>query len=208
MSRIEAVIFDIGNVLMHWRPEAFYDGAIGATRRTRLFSEVDLHAMNLRVDLGGDFADLVDATARAHPDWTEEIGMWRARWIEMAQPEIPESVTLLRALRARGLPVFALTNFGAETFEVAAAHYPWFHEFDRSYVSGRLKVMKPDPEIYRIVEEDCGIAPKALLFTDDRADNVAAAAARGWQTHLFEGPEGWAARLVAEGLLTEAEAAA
>jgi 2-haloacid dehalogenase len=45
-----------------------------------------------------------------------------------------------------------------------------------------------------------------LIFADDRTDNVAAADARGWKTHLFEHPQGWADRLVAEGLLTEAEA--
>jgi hypothetical protein len=53
--------------------------------------------------------------------------------------------------------------------------------------------MKPDPAIYRIVEEDCGIAPGALLFADDKRANVDAAAARGWQGHLFDGPEGWPA---------------
>ncbi len=207
MADIEAVIFDIGNVLFHWEPEAFYDRAIGPERRARLFAEVDLHGMNARVDLGESLTDLVEAMAAAHPGWADEVRMWRDRWAEMAAPVIPGSVALLFALKARGVPVFALTNFGVETFEVAVGIYPWLDDFDRRYVSGVLKVMKPDPEIYRIVEEDCGIAPGALLFADDRPDNVAAAAARGWQTHLFEGPEGWAARLVAEGLLTGADAA-
>lgn len=207
MADIEAVIFDIGNVLFHWDPEAFYDRAIGPERRARLFAEVDLHGMNARVDLGESLTDLVEAMAAAHPGWADEVRMWRDRWAEMAAPVIPGSVALLFALKARGVPVFALTNFGVETFEVAVGIYPWLDDFDRRYVSGVLKVMKPDPEIYRIVEEDCGIAPGALLFADDRPDNVAAAAARGWQTHLFEGPEGWAARLVAEGLLTGADAA-
>ena len=70
-----------------------------------------------------------------------------------------------------------------------------------------MNVTKPDPEIYRMVEADCGIAPGALLFTDDRHDNIAVADARGWQTHLFTGPQGWADRLVTAGLLTTAEAA-
>jgi 2-haloacid dehalogenase len=153
--------------------------------------------------MGESLDRMVAETAAAHPDWADEIAMWRDRWIEMAAPEIPESVAVLRALRARGVPVFALSNFGVETFAVAEAHYPWLTEFDRRYVSGHLGVMKPDPMIYRIVEADCGIAPGRLLFADDRAENIAAAEARGWQGHLFDGPEGWAARLVAEGLLTE-----
>ena len=56
------------------------------------------------------------------------------------------------------------------------------------------------------VEAACGIAPDRLLFTDDRADNITAAARRGWRTHQFVSWQGWARRLVAEGLLTEREA--
>ena len=70
-----------------------------------------------------------------------------------------------------------------------------------------MKVIKPDPEIYRRVEQDCGIAPERLLFADDKAENIEAAAARGWQVHHFVTPQGWAARLVAAGLLDEGEAA-
>jgi 2-haloacid dehalogenase len=69
-----------------------------------------------------------------------------------------------------------------------------------------MGVIKPDPRIYEMVEDDCGIAPGRLLFTDDRQDNIRVADARGWKTHLFEGPDGWAARLRAEGLLPAAAA--
>jgi 2-haloacid dehalogenase len=208
MAGIGAVVFDIGNVLLRWDPEGFYDRVIGPERRARLFAEVDLPGMNARVDMGESLERMVAETAAAHPGWTSEIVMWRDRWIEMAAPEIPESVSVLRALRARGVPVFALSNFGVETFAIAEERYPWLGVFDRRYVSGHLGVMKPDPMIYRIVEADCGIAPERLLFADDRAENIAAAEARGWQGHLFEGPEGWTARLVAGGLLTEEEVGA
>ncbi|MDK3071489.1 HAD family phosphatase [Sedimentitalea sp. JM2-8] len=203
----QAVVFDIGNVLIEWQPERFYDRAIGAERRRAMFDRVDLHGMNDRVDLGGHFTDTIYATADAYPDWRAEIRMWHDHWIELAQPEIARSVRLLRALRARGVPVYSLTNFGVQSFDYAATHYPFLREFDRQYISGHLKVIKPDPKIYEIVETDSGIAPDALLFTDDRPDNIAMAASRGWQTHLFEGPDGLAARLVAEGLLNEKEAA-
>ena len=75
-----------------------------------------------------------------------------------------------------------------------------------AYVSGVMGVIKPDPLIYQMVEDDCGIAPDRLLFTDDRADNITAAARRGWRTHQFESWQGWAGRLVAEGLLSKEEA--
>jgi 2-haloacid dehalogenase len=208
MSRIRAVIFDIGNVLVEWQPERFYDRAIGEARRRRLFAEVDLAAMNERVDMGEDFTATIYATAEAHPEWRAEVRMWHDHWIELCTPVIPHSLKLMRALRAKGVPVFALSNFGVGSFAHATGFYPWLDEFDRRYVSGELRVMKPDPRIYEIVEMDCGIAPAALLFADDKAANVEAAEARGWQGHLFDGPEGWARRLVAEGLLTDKEAEA
>ena len=204
---IDAVIFDIGNVLIEWQPERFYDRVIGEARRREMFAEVDLHGMNDRVDLGEDFTQTIYDCADANPKWRDEIRMWHDHWIELAQPAIPHSVKLLRTLRAKGVPVYALTNFGIGSFDYAKTQYDFLDEFDRAYVSGHMKVIKPDPKIYQMVEEDCGVPPDRLLFADDRADNIAAAEARGWNGHLFEGPQGWAERLVTEGLLTAEEAA-
>ena len=201
---IDAVIFDIGNVLIEWNPERYYDRVIGEERRKRMFAEVDLHAMNDRVDRGEDFTATIYDTAEAYPAWRDEIRQWHDNWIELAAPVIEPSVALLRALRARGVPVFALTNFGIGSFAYARTQYSFLDEFDRHYVSGHMGVIKPDPRIYEMVEDDCGIAPGRLLFADDRPDNIRMAEARGWQTHLFDGPDGWGARLRAEGLLPEA----
>lgn len=203
----EAVIFDIGNVLVEWQPEVYFDRTYGADRRKALFAAVDLHAMNLSIDAGADFASTIEATARTHPDWAGEILDWKDNWIKLASPLIPRSVRTLRALRAKGVPVFALTNFGDSNFAYAQTEYVFLNQFDRTYVSGRMKLIKPDPAIYAAVEQDCGIAPGRLLFVDDRAENIAAAAVRGWQVHHFTGPDGWAARLVTLGLLSESEAA-
>lgn len=205
--QIKAVIFDIGNVLIEWQPERFYDAVIGQERRKQMFDAVDLHGMNDRIDRGGDFKKIVMEEVDKTPEWRDEIQMWYSRWIDMATPTIDHSVRLLRALRRKEIPVFALSNFGIRTFEIGVENYPFLEEFDRRYISGHMGVIKPEPAIYEMVEADCGVPAKALLFTDDRQDNIDAAAARGWQTHLFEGPEGWAARLVEAGLLTKEEAA-
>ncbi len=203
---VEAVIFDIGNVLTRWQPEAFYDRVIGEARRRALFAAVDLHGMNDAVDAGAEFRDTVYGWAEDYPEWSAEIAMWHDRWIELASPRIEGSIALLRALRGKGVAVFALTNFGASSYAAAVPLLDFLSEFDREYVSGRMGVIKPDPRIYEMVEQDCGIAPERLLFTDDRAENIAAAAVRGWGTHHFTDWQGWARRLVAEGLLTEREA--
>ena len=204
--KVEAVIFDIGNVLVGWQPEVFYDRVIGQDRRRALFAEVDLHRMNDLVDEGALFRETIYDWAQRYPDWSQEIRWWYDRWIELASPRIEGSIALLRGLRAKGVPVFALTNFGKYSFDEAIPKLDFLVEFDRHYVSGRMGVIKPDPRIYQMVEEDCGLPPQALIFADDKAENIAAAAARGWKTHQFESWQGWARRLVAEGLLTEGEA--
>lgn len=205
-ERPQAVVFDIGNVLIEWQPERFYDAVIGIHRRRAMFAEVDLHGMNDVIDRGGPFRETIYDWAERTPHWRDEIRMWHDRWIEMATPSITRSWALLRALRGKGVPVFALTNFGIGSFAYAETHYPELAEFDRRFISGHMGVIKPDPAIYEGVEAETGLAGAALLFADDRAENVAVARARGWKAHLFDGPEGWARRLVAEDLLRADEA--
>ncbi|SHF47313.1 2-haloacid dehalogenase [Litoreibacter ascidiaceicola] len=205
---IKAVIFDIGNVLIEWQPERFYDSAIGEDRRKAMFAEVDLHGMNDKVDLGGPFKETIYEAAEAYPKWRDEIRMWHDHWIEMASPTIDHSVKLLRALRSKSVPVFALSNFGIGSFDYAETVYSYLGEFDRRYISGHMQVIKPDPKIYQMLEDDCGLAPESLLFADDRVDNIDMALSRGWKAHLFENPQGWADCLVSHGLLSAEEAAA
>jgi 2-haloacid dehalogenase len=202
----EAVIFDIGNVLIEWQPERYFDGLIGPARRRAMFDAVDVHAMMVRIDAGAPFAEVVEATARQHPGWAAQILHLRDRWCDIARPEIPGTVRLLRALRARGVPVFALSNFGAQNFPLSEAQFPVLAEFDRRYISGEMGMVKPDPAIYAAVEADCGIAPGRLFFTDDRADNIAAARARGWLAHRFDGPAGLSQALIEHGVLSAEDA--
>ncbi|WP_108483200.1 HAD family hydrolase [Oceaniglobus ichthyenteri] len=203
---VQAVVFDIGNVLLEWKPEKYYDRTIGPARRKALFDQVDVIGMNERVDMGHDFTQTIYDMADAHPEWHREIRDWHDNWLQLAQPVIHRSVRLLRALRTKGVPVFALTNFGVGSFDLAKSEHDFLSEFDRTYVSGALRVVKPDARIYQIVEDDCALPPHTLLFTDDRTENISAAQTRGWQTHHFTTPQGWAERLIAAGLLSEAEA--
>ena len=207
MPRPTAVVFDVGNVLVEWNPDAFYDRQIGEARRRALFAGTDLHGVNLAADAGDSLRGGIAALAARHPEWATEIGWWNDRWAEIFTPAIPRSVHLLAALKARGVPCFALTNFGAETWETALTLYPFLGSFDRAFVSAHIRAIKPDPAIYAHVERQTGLAPEALIFADDSPANVAAARARGWHAHHFTDPDGWAERLVAEGLLTQAEAA-
>ena len=203
---IKAVVFDIGNVFIGWQPEQFFDSVIGEERRCGFFAAVDLHGMNDRIDAGAPFEETLEQTAKDNPDWADELQIWHDRWIEMAAPLSPHSERLMYALQAKGIPVFSLTNFGIQTYDLAAKTYPFMRKFDRDFISGHMGVIKPAALIYQMLEDGSGLSGDELIFADDRTDNIVAADTRGWKTHLYEHPQGWADRLVAEGLLTEAEA--
>ena len=139
---VDAVVFDIGNVLIKWHPEGYYDRVIGEDRRREMFAALDLHGMNDLVDQGQNFTEVVTGFAEANPDWAAEVMMWHDNWIDLTGPAIDHSVRLLRALRRAKVPVFALSNFGIETFEIGRAHYPFLEEFDRPYISGHMGLTK------------------------------------------------------------------
>lgn len=201
----EAVVFDIGRVLIHWDPVGFYDREIGAQARARLFDAVPLEAANLEVDRGAPLRDTIYALADAHPDWAEAIRLWHDRWLDMASPAMIDTVALFDRLRAAGVPCWALSNFGAETFEIAEGAYPFLAEFDGRVISAHIGAIKPEPEIYETLELASGLSAGQLFFTDDRPENIAAAQARGWHGHLFEGADGLARVLASHGFLTEKE---
>src|SRR5690606_694867 len=92
------MVFDLGRVLIDWQPEAFFDRVIGPEARQRLFAEVDLYGMNLRIDQGEGLDRPIEELAAAHPDWAPTIRLWRDRWIEMLADPIEGSVALMRRL--------------------------------------------------------------------------------------------------------------
>jgi 2-haloacid dehalogenase len=197
---VGAVVFDIGNVLIRWDPAAHYDRVIGAAARCALFAAVDLEGMNLSVDAGEDLDAAVEALAAGHPEHARDIRRWRDEWLDFVQGPIAGSVALLHRLRAAGVPVYALTNFGHAPLAMAEAAYPFLRDFDRRFVSADLGLLKPDPEIYAAVERGTRLKPASLFFIDDRPENVAAAAARGWRTHLFRDADVLVADLTALGV--------
>lgn len=195
------MVFDIGRVLIDWQPEAFFDREIGPEARARLFAEVDLYAMNLRIDHGHGLDAPIETMAARHPDWAAAIRLWRDRWPEMLAGPIQGSVDLLHRLKAAGVPVLALTNFGTETLKMAQSLFPFLNDFDRMFVSAELRLLKPDPAIYAALETAMRLPPESLFFTDDVAENTQAAAARGWHVHHFTTPERLALALSDVGLL-------
>lgn len=197
----KAVVFDIGNVLLQWDPDKLYAQLLpDPDERAAIFAELDLMDMNEALDLGAPFKETVYAKAEEYPEHRDLIRAWHDRWIEMAYALIDGSWDILRDLKTRGVPVFALSNFGVDSYAQCQQVYPALTEFDREFISGRMKMIKPDPAIYEALEADTGLSGADLTFFDDRADNIAAANARGWQGHIFTTPAQMKADLAEMGL--------
>ncbi|MBI3513537.1 MAG: HAD-IA family hydrolase, partial [Proteobacteria bacterium] len=98
------------------------------------------------------------------------------------------TVEILAALRARGVPLYALSNWSAETYPVAERRFDFLGRFRGVLISGRERVIKPDPRVFQLLLERFGIAAADAVYVDDSPRNVAAAAALGIHAVHFTGP--------------------
>jgi 2-haloacid dehalogenase len=156
---------------------------------------------NLEQDRGRPFAEGIALLEAEHPDRAPLIRAYRERWIEMLAGAIEGSLEILAELRERGVPLYALSNWSAETFPEARASFPFLSQFRGILISGEVGVVKPDPEIYHIMCKRFRLTPAATLFVDDVAANVEAARRLGFAATQFRGAEHLRAALASAGLL-------
>ena len=198
----KAVVFDVGRVLFEWQLSALFEKLIADHDELAWFlSHVVTEEWHFRHDRGETLGVMLPERIAAFPDHALLIAAYAARFNESLTGEVAGVHDLVRRLRARGVPLFCLTNFGAELFAAFRPTAPIFDLFEDIIVSGAEKVAKPDPRIYAIVEERSGRSGAALFFTDDNPANIAAATARGWDAHLFTDAASLEAQLVGAGLL-------
>lgn len=190
-TRPDTVLFDLGNVLVDWSPRYLYSKLFRNRPHEMdwFLTHVCNGAWNVRHDAGESFPDNVAALADQHPWYRQEIEAFWHRWPETMKGPIDGSVALLEALHAREIPLYALTNWSAETFHHAEERLPFLSRFRGITVSGRVKVAKPDPRIFEICRKTHGLDPARTLFVDDSPRNTAAAAALGYHVHTFTAPD-------------------
>lgn len=197
-----AVVFDVGKVLFEWDLRHLYAKLIDDPVELDWFLEnvvtVDWH---FRHDAGHPLEQSVPELKARFPDHADLIDAYVPRFNETLPHPVPGTPELVERLASRGVPLFALTNFGGEFFRRFRTTSTILGHFRDIVVSGDEKCVKPDPLIYQIAEQRFGYPPDALFFIDDNPQNVEAAAARGWQTHLFVDAATLETDLVERGLL-------
>lgn len=202
MPDLSTVVFDLGGVLIDWDPRYVYRAMGGTEAEIDHFLEhVAVSEWNRQMDAGKPFAQAIAERKETFPEHGEWLEAWWSRWPDMLGGPIHGTVDVLADLHERGTPLYALTNWSAETFPIARERFDFLGWFDGIVVSGEIQKAKPDAAIYRHLADDFGIALPEAVFIDDVPANVEAARSVGLHGLLFEGPEALRRDLEALGLL-------
>ena len=187
MATPEAVVFDLGNVLIRWDPRPAIAAAVGDEEASRFLSapDFDFAAWNHAQDAGRPWAQAEDDATRSHPHWREHILGYRDNFARSLLGPVESSVEVVEELHEHGVPLFALTNWSAELFPLAMENYGFLALFDDIVVSGDVGVAKPAPAIFEVLARRIGHPLDRCVFIDDSPANVAAATAAGLDAILF-----------------------
>lgn len=190
MKELKNIVFDFGGVLIDWNPVYLYRKVFDKEEEMLYFLEnVCRYDWNILQDAGRPLAEAVQVLQEKHPEYHEEISFYYGRWEEMLGGTIEENVRLLKLLK-KEYKIYGLTNWSAETIPLAMARYDFFNDLEGMVVSGAEKIVKPHPDLYRILLDRYGIKADESLFIDDNYANVEAAQQLGFQTiHLPEGAD-------------------
>lgn len=206
--RRSVAVFDLGGVLLDWNPRHLYRKLFADEAAMEHFlATVCTTEWNKRQDAGRSFAEAVRELLPLHADKIELIEAFGTRFGEMIAGPIDAAVEILAELRTRGVPLYSITNWSAETFPSQLARFPFLSWFDGIVVSGREGFIKPDPRIFRVLFDRYGVAPENAVFIDDVADNATAASALGIHGIHFRSATQLRTELEAVGLLREDTAA-
>jgi 2-haloacid dehalogenase len=194
--QIAAVVFDVGNVLIRWDPRNLYRKLFAdPAGMERFLAEVCTDEWNLEQDRGRSWAEAIAERVALFPEQAALIRAYSERWHEMVPGEVEGTVSILEALRAAGVPLFAITNFSAEKFTEARQRFAFLGSFRDVVVSAHERLLKPDPAIYRVLLDRNGLEPGSCLFIDDSEKNVRGAEAVGMRALHFRDAAGLAAEL-------------
>jgi 2-haloacid dehalogenase len=187
---VDAVVFDLGNVLISWDPHPAIAKGVGQEQATRFLADqgFDFMAWNRRQDAGRSWDGGEDVAVKSHPHWEGAIRAYRANFGESMVGAIEDNVEILRELHAAGVPLYGLTNWSEELFPVARNRFDFLELFDDIIVSGEEGVAKPDPGIFEILRNRIGHALVGCVFIDDNLDNIQAAREAGLDAILFTDP--------------------
>ncbi len=188
--KIEAIVFDLGGVLIHWDPRLVYRQIFNTEEEMDWFFEhICTFEWNEEQDAGRSLREATQTKILEYPQWAEHIKAYYGRWEEMLGGSIEQSVSLLNKIKTdQKYRLLALTNWSSETFPIALERYEFLQWFEGIVVSGEEFTRKPFPEIYKILFDRYQVNPSSAIFIDDNKRNVQAAQRLGMQVIHFKSP--------------------
>ena len=198
-TEIDAFLFDLGGVLIDWSPRYLFARHFENDEQgmDHFLREVCPSDWNVSMDAGKPAQAALAERVALHPQHESMIRRWFDEWPAMLRGPIDGVPEILAALKRRNARLYALTNWSADTFHHAEKKFGFLKLFEDIVVSGRIKLIKPDPAIFRHAIAQCRLDPSRTLFIDDSAKNIEAASVIGFRTHHFTGVDGLRARLAA-----------
>jgi 2-haloacid dehalogenase len=182
---VEAVLFDLGNVLVRWDPHGAFRGVASRDDVERFFADVDFPDLNRRADAGLPWTEVRAEVAASHPAHAPLVDAYVTRFAATLAGPVPGSAEIVRELQALGVRLFGLTNWSAETYPHGPRAAPAIDLLEDVLVSGREGLVKPDPAIFERAARRFGLEPARTVFVDDAPANVEAAAGLGFAALRF-----------------------
>jgi len=190
MKKIEAVIFDLGGVLIDWSPDYVYRTIFNdETKMREFYNEVCTSEWNEEQDAGRGLKEATEELVARFPSDEKNIRAFYDRWEEMLKGEIEGTVKVLKKIKDKNsVKLYALTNWSAETFPVALKRFEFLQWFDGRLVSGEEKMRKPFVEIYELLLKRFNINPTTAVYIDDNERNLKAPRELEMHAILFKSP--------------------
>jgi FMN phosphatase YigB (HAD superfamily) len=189
MTRPESVVFDLGKVLL----EFDYSRASEALAKNSTASAdeikrlINQSPLLFRYETGLMTKQEFYEAVRSAINFRGTIEEFGGLFGDIFDP-MPEMIELHATLKKTGVPTFIFSN----TNELAVAHirkqFPFFNGFSDYIFSYEHGAMKPDAKLYEVVEKKSGHRGAKIIYIDDRPENIATGAERGWQVVLQETP--------------------
>ena len=200
-----AIVFDFGGVLVDWDPHylyrPFFDGDDAAI--DRFMQEIGFHEWNLQQDGGRPFAEGVAELSKQFPQYADLIRAYHERYEDAITGPIWGTVEILRSLKAAHYPLYGLSNWALEKFNLVRPKYEFFSWFDDILISSTVNLVKPDPQIFTLFLDRIGWAATDCVYVDDSVANLLTANQLGFTTIHFQFPEQLAHELRQLGLLRQ-----
>lgn len=198
MSKINTILFDIGDVLLPGRDPYQIWGDLIPEEKTR---QAFLSSVSFK-DWGQDWdqgtvSECLHHQEERYPNHANLIRTFAERWMKTPwKPFDDQTIALVRALKKKNYKLYIASNWPSDDFERARPFMPFLDLFDGLQISGQVHFIKPQPDFFRHMMQRFGFEAEEALFIDDIESNVEAARSLGLQGIVFQSAAQLRAQLV------------